>query len=474
MAEISMDNAVLSVRKSKDPARRHQISDSLAATEQTITYPSDWFNNPRNAGMKPPIVVAYSDGLTLHALRQWVFYGIKNHTLNVEVSIAYLINMLEYHPYKITEAWTSFGRIIANPNDMVTVSDLLSITSDRASTALDGPEVHGVLEEWDRWMSLYICAIYRICNATHESHINKIVELVDTQLKLHKADDAAKGNNIRMYFMTWLQNPNFNKLMAAIDMYMCRFPKHNFAYLRIGTLVSRFRDCVALTELTYICKTISMPPSEMARWIWTPLLADELVQLNRPGNEITEYHSYMPYFMPLCLGDKSPYSAVANPNFHLWLHIVCITLGSKRSKNARMVGMPNFGNTRLNACVLAYAVGTIMNIEQQFNEDGDEDADDEDQQNIGIGDGTDPNVMEVDAIVEMARNMTIAEPNSLDGDEWLNYIKIHERRLTPKMVKKCKSVWVKLERALREGSVGEYLFELSGEDVDLEDDRRDH
>lgn len=297
MAEISLENAVISVRKSKDFTRRVQIFDSLAATEQAVTYPSDWFNNPKNAGMKPPIVIAYNKRLTLHGLRQWVYYGIKNHTLNVEVSITYLLHMLENYPHKITETWTSFGRIIANANGMVRVSDLLQVNLDETSTALDGPEVQGVLEEWDKWMSLYICAIYRVCNATHESHINKIVELVDTQLKLYKADDVAQGANIRLYFMTWLQNPNFSKLMAAIDMYMCRFPKHDFAYLRIGTLVTRFRDCVALTELTYICKTISMPPSEMARWVWTPLLADELVQLNKVGNEITEYHSYMPYFV---------------------------------------------------------------------------------------------------------------------------------------------------------------------------------
>lgn len=211
-------------------------------------------------------------------------------------------------------------------------------------------------------------------------------------------------------------------------------------------------------------------PNTIARWVWTALIADELVQISKPDQETTEFHSYMPYFMSMNLSDKSPYAAVANPNFHLWTHITCATVGSKRSKNARIVGQPSYSNTRLIACAYAYVLGTVMDIAKQFNEDGR--PEEEEEETASIQEELEDDMEEMDLEDEAVLNNLLKEPDSMSGDDWLEYILANDKRLTEKMEKFCKKVWKKLGNC-RPDTVGEYLFELSGDNVDLNEDRRD-
>lgn len=86
--------------------------------------------------------------------------------------------------------------------------------------------------------------------------------------------------------------------------------------------------------------------------------------------ESQDPYSYFAYFMDLGLSNKSPYSAVYNPNVHMFVHVFGSILGRLRSLNARDIEGREISNTLINAIYVEYAQLHSAELGEFFMEEG--------------------------------------------------------------------------------------------------------
>ncbi|CAN8016386.1 unnamed protein product [Ixodes persulcatus] len=131
-------------------------------------------------------------------------------------------------------------------------------------------------------------------------------------------------------------------MVAAIDMFLYRFPTNQYATVRVGTMASRYKDCSVFTSLCSTVSAVSIPVEELYRWIYVREVAKEAFEMLQDSEEMDDEYSYAAYLSDLKLVTKSPYSAVANPRLHSWLHCLGSLLLAERSLNARHLNDAGF------------------------------------------------------------------------------------------------------------------------------------
>ncbi|KAH7947626.1 hypothetical protein HPB52_014801 [Rhipicephalus sanguineus] len=156
-------------------------------------------------------------------------------------------------------------------------------------------------------------------------------------------------------FEHWLKDRSYLSLIAALDMFFYRFPRHNMALLRAGTQVSRYKHCAVLDAISRLCRETGLKRFELFQWIFFRRAADELPVIHKGGQELFEGHSYAPYISDLGLSRRSPFSATANPFLHYWCNAASTLLGSSKSAKSIIPCDVDFSGATVNAMVLAYA-----------------------------------------------------------------------------------------------------------------------
>lgn len=167
---------------------------------------------------------------------------------------------------------------------------------------------------------------------------------------------------------TWEQNSNYGRLIAALDMFVSKFPECEYARVRVCTVSARFKDCAALTGVEYLRGLLEIPFDELMAWIWTASVAKDLRQVFRKGEELTKPDSYLPYLASMKLVAKSPYSASHNTSLHFWIHFTAALMGQTRSNHARFMGGTNTVDPLFNAQFLAYAKHSRTATRIQFRQ----------------------------------------------------------------------------------------------------------
>ncbi|KAJ8679341.1 hypothetical protein QAD02_015128 [Eretmocerus hayati] len=175
----------------------------------------------------------------------------------------------------------------------------------------------------------------------------------------------------RSVMTSWSQDLNFNKMVAAIDMFLCYFPMSSESDLRIGTLGSRYKDCSAFLSVGLLTKTLGMKKeSQLLNWIFTEGLAAEFKQMMKRDQECMKVHSYFPYQADFGLVRRSYYSATKNPQLFFLLHAVGTLLQSTRSKNAVMISEDNIVNNSTSAKWIAYIFAKNVELRKMFMKKG--------------------------------------------------------------------------------------------------------
>ena len=144
------------------------------------------------------------------------------------------------------------------------------------------------------------------------------------------------------FFEGVMMDEEVRKIVAAIDMVLYHHPKHPWTFLRAGTLVSRFRESMALTDVSYMGRMCGLDPAEAARWVFDPQAAEELLGMFATDDKVDRDDSYLPYLADLDLVTRSQYSATAQPSYHNWVHIVGSLFANTRSLKASLVSTPGY------------------------------------------------------------------------------------------------------------------------------------
>nr|UUB88389.1 nucleoprotein [Yata virus] len=328
-------------------------------------YPADFFRNNKNT--KPHIRIPMSE-LDLDRVRKFVHAGIiDRNKLKLPHAMRYLFLVLSKIKEKLDNDWKSFGVTIGLKDQDLDPFCMYVVHHD-AGPQVDGTESTTVGPEDDDWMVMYLLGIYRLGRTQNDTHKGNLATRLLAQMKslnprtLNITNDDALQN-------IWVGNTDYCKLIAGIDMYFNRFKKSDFAYLRFGTIPSRFKDCASLLSIGHVCNLTGMTLEEYLGWIFVATVGREIESMMKEGNEVDQPFSYMPYMMEMGLSMKSPYSSAASPGVYTLAHIIGTLLFSERSKNARMVSENNLSNIRINAEIVAYVRARKGSLMKVFHKD---------------------------------------------------------------------------------------------------------
>ncbi|XP_065281695.1 uncharacterized protein [Dermacentor albipictus] len=407
-------------------------------------YPSEWF--AAHPGLKPIARIkrcfASEDDLA-----RFVSAGLASGRLPVE----YVVQFMHTEGAKIkdtlTEDWKSFGVTIGCAGETISPWDLLTITEELGQGNLVSAETPATPND-DRMpdrtglFALVVC-IYRLLVAKcHGGRPDYIKRLHDNNLRLILLIFQCSGQYLEdaeEKFGEWIKDRSYLSLIAALDMFLYHFRRHEMAILRAGTHVSRYKHCTVLNDIAHVCWVTELETTELFEWVFVERAADELYMIHRKGQELYVAHSYAPYLSDLGLSQRSPYSATANPLIHYWCNATAALMDSSQGQKSRITYHGDLSGATINAMVLAYA-----KWEHSLTLLG-------------------PILWKVDEY----RQKTLAKENAprefgqmpkmFKAAEWYQYLWEKSFIIDPQISKHCLS---KLRTVMRNGSVGAKLVEL--------------
>nr|UYL86294.1 MAG: putative nucleoprotein [Rhabdoviridae sp.] len=230
--------------------------------------------------------------------------------------------------------WTSYGIRIGEPQSAITPMDLLNVIELDDDT----DTVEGMTETTTVDSAIFgsLLMNYRLGSiGTSPSHANYRSAIKNRMMNVLSQDPIKMAAPIGVVdTANWYEDISFKRIIAALDMFMNKFPNNPFAKVRIATLPSRYKDCNALTLLPHASEVTGMDPAKLVNYCFLSKVAEEIDNIYNEEDEINVKHSYFPYLSDMSLVQRSPYSARANPNLHNWVHFICASLGNLRSFNS--------------------------------------------------------------------------------------------------------------------------------------------
>ncbi|AAK60421.1 nucleocapsid protein [Sprivivirus cyprinus] len=336
------------------------VAAVLPASEDQADYPSTFFEG----GNEIRLYVNKEEKLDV--LRQYVYMGLVEKNCKIQHVNAYLYAVLKGERELLEADWDSFGHKIGIQGEKIGPFNLVRV-EDIPDGLPDGKLNAEVSAEDDAWLPLFLLGLYRVGRASETTYRTLLMESLIKQCKAIKSDWVSPVTATHKYFDVWGNDGNYLKIVACVDMFYNHFKKSIKATFRWGTIVSRFKDCAALATLGHVVKITGLTIEEVFTWVLQTEVAEELVKMMKPGQEIDNSASYMPYLIDMGISAKSPYSTIKNPSFHFWGQLVAALCRSKRALNARQpdeIDSMSISNASL---LMAYALGSSPDIEQQFS-----------------------------------------------------------------------------------------------------------
>ncbi|WAK77077.1 MAG: nucleoprotein [Longquan Niviventer coninga ledantevirus 1] len=413
--------------------RTKQLVQITSPQEDTPpAYPSKWFESHK--GKKPLLVVKYKTS-PLDNLRGVVKAGIKGQKLDVQVAVAFLYGVFKDVTGVLADDWNSFGVEIGKAGEAVNPFRLLDV-----DTKEEDPPNAGTITATkgeDMWLCFFLLSQYRLQKVTNAEYEKILIKKANLHLNAMPEQNEHTSISTKGGFAAYLMNPNYLRVVAALDMFFHKFKEHEFAIMRFGTLGSRYKDCSALTSLNHIKKLTGLSMEDFMLWIFTDSIADDLEQLAQPGQELDKHDSYAPYMRDMGVSDKSPYSAQANPSIHLFCHAIGTLLHSRRSINARMGPEVDTMSTIKNAQVVAYVLSTCPTFAKGFTKS-------------------------LDTIPGLASKEVMGElPGEPDPDRWFDYLSEQGFKI-PLPIEQHSHDAARSLTNLRPDTVGQHLAGLLG------------
>lgn len=102
-----------------------------------------------------------------------------------------------------------------------------------------------------------ICVIYRIIlagNMDYRTSLNESTLNIFAMLGF----ESYEFMTLIDHYTPWMSYRPFRMMMAGIDLFLHKFPKHVFAMARLGSVSARFRDSTSIGEIFFIHKITSL------------------------------------------------------------------------------------------------------------------------------------------------------------------------------------------------------------------------
>ncbi|UAU42894.1 nucleoprotein [Burg el Arab virus] len=323
------------------------IKVNLAVDKLEPEFPAKFFEE----GKKPSVIVPSYDG-NLDALYKAIRGEIKRRSLTPKSVKAFIYKYGTELKAKNDKDWISFGITIAKKGEDVCPWVLCDVEEDGKYESSSSEPVG---EKDHLWMFVYCVSLYRLGKITDSTYQNNIIKTVDKVLKTIDKDAASLSTGTESAVQV-VNDVNFCKLIACVDMFFYQFKDHDLAVSRVGSISSRYRDCAALLGINHLAILGGGDPTIGIRWALEPKVKEDIDRLITEGQETAKTGSYMPYMMDLGASKLSPYSTTVNSSFHLFVHSAGALSLDQRSINARFIPAPNVNGVIKNAAFFIFAM----------------------------------------------------------------------------------------------------------------------
>lgn len=317
-------------------------------------YPSKFF---KTNGVKKPSITLCKDTLSMDHLRSVVTAGIASANLRVEHATLFLYHYSKDLKGVLQEDWYSYGVAIGKKDDELTPWSLVEVKfSDEEPPAAAARDITPLP---DSALFGYILFIYRALTVkdqgTAQYRLNVHSRLATVMKAAPFFAPTADFSGASQSYSSWYGDTTYLAMVAALDMFLVRFPGNVMSSARIGTISSRYKDCAVYSSLGRLMRATGLPLKEIYKWMMVRAVATEAKALIEVEEEMDMEYSYAPYLSDFKLVTKSPYSVASNPTLHMWIHTLGSLLLSERSLNARCFGFYPLDEIVQNTMLLAYA-----------------------------------------------------------------------------------------------------------------------
>ncbi|AIW61107.1 nucleoprotein [Walkabout Creek virus] len=341
----------MSLSKVYNQLTQKAIGVPLVADKDKPEYPSDVLREGKTIGL----VIPNYNG-TLQALARAVKHGIEKNKLSCDVAKTYLYYYFREIKEQLETNWISFGITIGAKGQSINPFSIFTVARSGDLTLGESAEAD---EKDYLWMAIYLLIAYRVGRAAKGDYKTRIAESADRVLKA-ACPDAPKYLASWGSSDQWINDVNYCKIVAALDMFFFKFKNNEAAICRIGTITSRYRDAAALIGLNHLRRICDGDLTMGLTWIFCPAVSIEFDRLAREGQEVEENFSFTPYIIDLQISRLSPYSTTQNPGVHLFIHATGTFLLKRRSIDARMLDCTGEAGIIRNAGLLAFVINSKM------------------------------------------------------------------------------------------------------------------
>ena len=267
----------------------------------------------------------------------------------------------------LSEDWISYNVTIEKKGEEVSPWDIIDVIQNDTVIKDLNEKVCDVNDV--RWMICILLSSSRLMGLTVDSYTDALKTRILGQMRVLGCRLGAFPP--KTLYETWILDESYTKMLAAIDMFLNKFPSHADSCMRICTLRSRFKEYSALLSIGYICNLLSLDEEcKVVDWLYTEKLAFEMILMLKDTQEILEAYSYFPYQSNLKVVQKSFYSASKTPHSYFVFHSVGTLLQSTKSKNAKHMSGHNILNNINNAKLMAYAFSSSIKLEKAIKIEG--------------------------------------------------------------------------------------------------------
>lgn len=295
-------------------------------------YTIKWFNDHR--GQLPPItIIAPPKGSDINTVANAFFNPQDNNLVSIDHINWMMYEVIKDWEGELSAPWESYGRRLSGEGNKVKITGLFELKLQPSTEEL--PEWYKRCgTEFDAKGAIYsVFAPLRI-SSKYQDYNNAIAKRMK---EITPANVKAKSWALTIpasKYATWVNNPTYKRLAAIIDMFLDRFPNHDHARLRMGTIVTRYKDSSLLNSIPYFHDILGVPGSVMVAWVWHRESASQMLKLLHSDNMISEEYGFSPYGCALDLISKSINSITQNASLHIYIHSVAALCGKTRSMNA--------------------------------------------------------------------------------------------------------------------------------------------
>lgn len=421
------------------------VKDLGPINRKEVTYPLAWFKDKKVPQIRLRKPAAENVDIFKVTLYNW-----SKQTLEADMATYYLYTCLVSSKPVLKEDWISYGIVLGEKDKPFDLHKAFDITFDHwkegyRTGAIDEDKAPSKLN-----LFLAIASVHRIVSqqGVNDTYMTTLTENLKRLMNKETEATALEIESLLIHYRYFLQYEPYKQMLAIADMVLNKFPEHEFAQGRFGTIITRYKDCSALVGTAYLTELLGLTFLELSTWIWHPVIAKEYMQILEPGNEMDKYYGYGPYFTALGLSDRSPYAASSNPNLHLLIHVIGTIYGLERSRNARAVSGAAIPSVIRNAA-------TIAHIFREHHEETLHFATKDDR--ILAEEEIEEDRIEKETWKETNKTATYPElPSSTKPVEW--FLALHKKnmKLPEPLFKSILKKFLEIESP-RKGSVGELL-----------------